>query len=75
MNSKVDSSGVFCGLGSRMTLTPDAPQTICDPAVTSLTGTVVTAPSLTMRPQSISGLLTRSHRPSTRTSVSRLVVE
>ena len=65
--------------GGSSTRTPCAPQTTASPARTSLTGTVRTTGrpscSVTTRPQSISGCRTRSHSRSSRTRVSRFVVE
>ncbi len=68
-----------CATSGTVTLMPEAPHTTRMPARTSAIGsvwTLVPGPSpSTIRPQSISGLATWIHRPSSRTRVSRLVVE
>jgi hypothetical protein len=78
MNPK-SSSAPRGAVGGSSTRTPCAPQTTASPACTSLTGTVWTtvcpSSSVTTSPQSISGRRTRSHSLSSRTRVSRFVVE
>ena len=72
MNSKTWVSRAGVGAWTR---TPSLPTTTWSPARTRCIGAVWAAPSSRTSAQSISGLATGSHRPSTRTSVARLVVE
>jgi hypothetical protein len=71
-NPSLASSSPVAGSSTR---TPVAPQTTSSPARTSDTGTVRISVPATTRPQSISGRSTGCHCPSSRTRVSRLVVE
>ena len=78
MNPKFSSSPRATA-GGISTRTPCAPQTTASPARTSLTGTVRMngrpSRSSTTSPQSISARSTGSQSRSSRTKVSRLVVE
>ena len=72
------SSSPRAAAGGSSTRTPWAPHTTASPALTSLTGTVRTTVrprSSTTSPQSISGAVHPQPLRSSRTKVSRLVVE
>ncbi len=72
MNSNIWVSRAVAGACTR---TPSLPTTTRSPARTLCIGTVSAWPLRRTRPQSISGLSTGSHSPSTRTAPARLVVE
>ena len=72
MNSNTWVSRACAGACTR---TPSLPTTTASPAATRCMGAVRAWPSRTTNAQSISGFSTASQRPSTRTSVARLVVE